>query len=133
MAARKRSAPLAREPVPVEDYDRLSPLFSFEYLDHEFCLEQCDKDQKSDLAEAIVKRANIMWRDLQIAGRHKLGTERIDVEQTAISERIPPRFTDGRLIVFRYSGNLPMVGFRHQRIFYVLAIEAHFGDLYVHG
>ena len=38
-----------------------------------------------------------------------------------------------KVMVFRYSGKLPMVGVRNGRVYHVLAIEAKFGDVYDHG
>ncbi len=72
------------------------------------------------------------WIDIKQADRHALGTELLPIDK--IRYRIPAPFEDhDRVMVFRYSGNLPMVGVRVREVFHVLWIEDAFGNVYDHG
>jgi hypothetical protein len=117
-----------------ENPQELPPHFSFEHLHHDFHLDKCDRDGKAALAEALVKRSSMTWAGIYSADRHGLGSENMPVKQTRLRGKIPERFSDhDKLLILRYHGNKPMAGFRVERVYYVLAVEAEFGDLYDHG
>ena len=81
---------------------------------------------------ALAKRASVTWDELAKSGKHGLGWELLPISKLSIVP--PPKFADNdQVMVFRYHGKLPMVGFRVATIFHVWAIERHFGELYKHG
>ena len=121
-----------RESLRTDDGDK--PWFSFEFLIDRFHLDRCDRDRKASFAESIVRRSSVSWRQARASGRHSLGTETIPVAQTGLAGHMPGKFEDdSKLLIMRYHGKLPMAGIRRGRVFFVLAIERDFGDLYDHG
>lgn len=74
----------------------------------------------------------MLWKEILLADRHGLGTETLPSNQ--IKPEIPPDLQDrDKFLVFRYSGKLPMLGFRTTDTFHVVWIEARFGMVYHHG
>lgn len=116
-----------------EDYNMMTPLFSLERLQSgDYCLSKLEKDDKAAFADAIFKRRNSTWNQIQQMSRHGLGHEKIDV--TSIKVAIPKFITEDEhnLLAFRYSGKKPMIGYRIKNIFYILWFDHNF-TIYDHG
>ncbi|MBI2919195.1 MAG: hypothetical protein HYY01_14565 [Chloroflexi bacterium] len=65
------------------------------------------------------------WRDINLAPRHGLGTEKI--ERSALRVPIPPDITDDvDFLAMRFSGRKAMVGFREQNIFHIVILDHNF-------
>ena len=110
-----------------EDYNKMIPLFSLERLQNgSYCFSKLEKDDKAAFADAIFKRKNITWTDIQNMDRHALGYEKIAIN--SINAPIPKFITEDEtnLIAFRFSGKKPMVGYRSKNIFYVLWFDHDF-------
>ena len=71
------------------------------------------------------------WRDIHNQRRHALGFEKIDKNQ--IQAEIPSFITEDahNLLVFRFSGKKPMVGYRVRNVLYVLWFDKNY-SLYPH-
>ncbi|KYC42342.1 hypothetical protein WA1_20445 [Scytonema hofmannii PCC 7110] len=111
--------------------EQLPPIFSLRYLDGEYCLTKCDKDDQAAFALKIHRLSKLTWSQIQSQDRHKLGYERISRD----SLKVPiPRFIteDVNLIAFRFSGMKPMVGYRDGCVFYIIWLDKNF-TLYDHG
>ena len=111
----------------------LHPAFSFKYLSlkKDYSLDQCDKREKIDLLLTIFKLSQMPWNQIQSAPRHGMGHEII--KRSAIKTTIPSNIgEDVRLLSFRFSGKRPMVGYRQDKIFYILWLDCKF-KLYDHG
>lgn len=97
-----------------------------------YCFSKLDAEGKAAVAEAIFRRRTMTWDEVRKADRHGLGCEKI--AKDSIKVAMPPFITEDAetLLVFRYHGMAPMVGFRKNNIFYALWFDKDF-TLYDHG
>ncbi|MGK0393328.1 MAG: hypothetical protein ACJA0B_001499 [Alcanivorax borkumensis] len=108
-------------------------LFSFERIQSgQYCFSGLDDDHKVAAADAIFKRRQLRWSELKQAGRHALGFEKMPVSQIKRAP-VPKFITEDKqtLLVCRYKGLAPMVGYRVRQIFYILWFD-HSMNLYDH-
>jgi len=102
------------------------------YVDHgRYGLSACELREKGDFADALYKRGQLTWNELQSALRHGLGSEKLPQHniRTGIPKRITP---DENFLAFRFSGRKAMVGCRQGQIFYVVWLDRDF-RLHDHG
>jgi len=113
-----------------ESTNNRTPLFCLEYLQPEYCLSNCQKEEKAAFADALFKRSKMLWSEIIETGRHAAGCETI--KRDAIRASIPTHLTeDVRFLALRFKGKAPMVGYREGRIFHILWIDRNF-TLYKH-
>lgn len=106
-------------------------LFSLYYTLDGYCLEQCEQEARAAFADAMWRRRHLTWVEVQRAPRHGLGTEKID--RASIKVNIPDRITeDVTLLVMRFHGTRPMVGFRDRQIFHIIWFDHNY-SVYDHG
>lgn len=112
--------------------EQLSPIFSLEHLQRSHCVSAiADRSERGLFMDALLTLSRLSWSQINSAPRHGLGSERMPADQ--IKAKIPSCVTaDVNLLVFRWKGKLPFVGFRDGRILNILWIEQNFGDLYDH-
>jgi hypothetical protein len=116
---------------PPENTDNLVPLYSLEYMVSGYCVESCQEAQRAHFAMALFKRRRMTWRELRVAPRHGLGSEKI--ARTSIRVTLPSMVTeDVDILAFRCIGTAPMVGFRSGRTFNILWIDKNY-EVYDHG
>ncbi|MBD2384885.1 hypothetical protein [Cylindrospermum sp. FACHB-282] len=114
-----------------ESPEQQPPIFSLRYLDNEYCITKCTKDEQAAFALKIHKLSQLTWCQIQSQDRHGLGYEKI--ARVAIKAPIPKFITeDVNIIAFRFSGKSPMVGYRDKAVFYVIWLDRDF-TLYDHG
>nr|WP_314546724.1 hypothetical protein [uncultured Massilia sp.] len=114
------------------DYENNPPMFSLERIQAgEFCFSELSVDHKAAFGEAIYRRRSLAWKDINQAGRHGLGFEKI--AKTSIRAPIPRFISDefDHFLAFRFNGLRPMVGYRVRDVFYVLWFDSNF-SLYDH-
>jgi hypothetical protein len=117
--------------APAVDYEASTPKFCFRHIVNGYDVQSLSKDQRSNLALTLQQRAQLTWQQIRLADRHGQGTEFMPKE--SIKPSVPVRFTDQeRFLVFRYCGNLPMVGVRVLDVFHILWIENAYGRVYDH-
>lgn len=128
----RNARPLVNDVPPGPNFDEMTPRFCLRHLVAGFDVNALDKDGRAAFATTLANRAQMTWREIKQAGRHKAGTELIPAAK--IQESIPERFSDAeKFMVFRYNGKLPMVGVRAGDTFHVLWLAASFNDVYDHG
>ena len=115
----------------VLNYDDCHPVFCLRYLESNYGLEQCTRDQQADFAQALRKRSQMTWREILTTPRHGLGAEKID--RKSIKAPIPNHITADVdfFIAIRFSGLAPMVGYRIQDVFRIIWLDSKF-ELYKH-
>ena len=97
----------------------------------QYGLETCKLREKADFADALHKRSQLTWNEIQNAPRHGLGSEKMP--RSRIQASIPSHVTpDVTFLAFRFSGRKAMVGYRQGHIFYVMWLDRDF-TLYDHG
>jgi hypothetical protein len=102
--------------------DKRCPVFSFEYLQHGYCISDCNAEQKVALADRLWEMSQLSWQQLRGSWRHGQGSEKIG--RSSIRVPIPNRITeDVTIIAFRFWGLAPMLGYRDGRIFHVIWID----------
>lgn len=107
------------------------PFFSLRYINKDYSISKCTKDEKSALIDTLYQLSQLTWSQIQASPRHGLGYEKI--EQSAIKSSIPSHITaDVNLIAFRFCGMAPMVGYRDGAIFYIIWLDRDF-TLYSHS
>ncbi|MBC6472773.1 MAG: hypothetical protein GDA48_08100 [Hormoscilla sp. GM102CHS1] len=106
------------------------PMFSLQYMNKDYSLSQCTKDEKAAFADTIAKLSQLTWSEIKSQPRHGLGYEKISRE--AIRSSIPGQITDDvNFIAFRFCGKAPMVGYRDRSVFYIIWFDRNF-TLYPH-
>jgi hypothetical protein len=116
---------------PAVSTNTLHPAFCFRYLQNGWDLATLEQDEKLALVEKIVQIGGLTWQEIQGSHRHGNGHEKI--ARSSIRPGIPPCVTDDvQLIAFRFHGKAPMVGYRSDKVFYVLWLDRAF-TLYDHG
>jgi hypothetical protein len=118
-------------PVP-SSTDHLSPVFCLRYLDKDFGLTNCEKDEKVSLIEKLHTLSQLTWAEIKCQHRHKNGVENIPRHQ--IRGRIPNFITEDveNFTVFRFDGLKPMVGHRRGNVFHIIWLDRDF-TLYDHN
>lgn len=118
---------------PQVSFDEYHPIFSFEYLDSEYCISRCERDDKASFADKLRILGSMTWGTIKQSGRHQAGYERIP--RRIINGHIPPQIITEDVvdfIAFRFSGLKSMVGHRKDQLFYVIWLDRNF-TLYDHG
>jgi hypothetical protein len=122
------ATPRDRDEIPP---GKQKPLFSFHYLNRDYCLSQCNAEEKAAFADTMYKLSQLTWNQIDCAPRHGLGYEKI--ARYAINSSIPPHVTeDVNFIAFRFYSMAPMVGYRDRNVFHVIWFDRAF-RLYSHG
>jgi len=108
------------------------PVFCFKHLHKDFCLDQCDQDDKQSLLEQLVKLSQLTWQQITQTHRHGMGFEKID--RNALKSKCPAFITEdiNHLLAFRYNGMKPFLGHRNRFVFHIVFIERDY-TLYDHG
>ena len=108
------------------------PIFSLEYLRGRYCLSQCTSEEKAAFADAIHRRSQMTWGEIQRAPRHGLGSEIIARESLRVQDFPADCTEDIPILAIRFQGTKPMVGYRRGRLFVVLHLDRDY-SLYDHG
>lgn len=115
----------------VDDSDQKSPVFSFEYLQQGWCVQDCQQEERSRMLDKLRRLSQLSWKQIRQEHRHGLGTEII--RKNSLKVEVPGFITDDvRLLAFRAFDMVAMVGYRNGRIFHIIWIDRTF-TLYDHG
>ncbi|AIL00127.1 hypothetical protein AN459_31440 [Pseudomonas aeruginosa] len=127
----KSSLLLKERPAPTENPELKPPLFSFEFMQADYCVSECTSDERSQVLSKLRTLSQMSWQQIKQAPRHGLGFEIIG--RPSFKAAIPAFVTDDtNLISFRAIGKAPMVGYRDGRVFHILWIDRDF-TVYDHG
>ena len=115
-------------PVEVYNTDKLPPVFSFSQIskDPDFSFQSLTTDQRAALSSTLYNLSQLTWIELIRANKHGMGSEKMDRQfvTNAISNLIPE---DCAILVFRFSGKAPMLGYRASHgIFHIIAFDTKF-------
>lgn len=113
------------------DYDREKPTFCLRFIDPQYCISKCDRDEKSAFVDKIFRMSQMTWLQLRMADRHGMGSEKL--ARAAIRRPIPAQISEEvAILAFRFSGLKTMVGYRQGQMFHVVWFDRDF-TLYDHG
>jgi|SRR6185312_4518197 len=127
----KKIAPSASAENARIDYNREKPTFCLRFVDPQYCITACDRDDKAAFADKIRRMSGMTWNEIIQSQRHGMGFETI--ARKAIKRPIPAHITeDVTIIVFRFSGMKPMVGYRDKGMFHIVWFDCAF-TLYDHS
>jgi hypothetical protein len=116
--------------IEMDSSEARPPVFSFEYLQNGWCIQDCEAVERSKMLERLRILGKMPWRELRKEHRHRYGCEKI--ERNSLKVGIPAFLTgDVRLLVFRAFERVAMVGYKNHRVFYVVWIDREF-KLYKH-
>lgn len=109
---------------------RFHPKFSFEYVQKSHCVSYCTQEEKAALIERLHKLSQLTWQKIMQADKHGQGCEVIP--RHSIKTSIPACITeDINVLAFRFKAKAPMVGFRHDEVFFIVWLDRAF-TLYKH-
>jgi hypothetical protein len=112
--------------------NHLKPIFNLEHLKGPYCLSECTTEEKAAFADAIHKRSQMTWGEIQRAPKHGLGCETIS-RNALVVQTFPDDLTeDVQILAIRFCGKAPMVGYRRGRVFVVLHLDRDY-SLYPHS
>ncbi len=115
-----------------DEHGKETPTFCFHYVDPDYCITRCEKDDIVAYADHLRMFSQLTWNDIIQADRHKLGREKIT--RTAIKRPIPKHLTDDvKFIALRFSGKKPMVGYQSGRTFHAIWFDRNMKGVYNHG
>jgi hypothetical protein len=112
------------------DFNREKPTFCLRYVDPDYCITSCNKDDKAAFAERLRQLSTMTWNQIINADRHGFGREKISRDALPA----PPRnlSEDINFIALRFSGKKPMVGYQQDGTFHIIWFDRDF-TLYDHG
>lgn len=114
--------------MPDLDY----PVFCFKHIHPDYSVDKLSQDDKAAFLDAIFKRGKMKWNELQLSGRHKLGSEKINID--SIKAELPNSISGDVefLLAFRYFDMKPFLGYRKRFIFHIVFIDYQ-RNIYDHG
>lgn len=125
---RRIASPPATAEIPPQQQ---TPVFCLRYLQGDYCLSKCNKDEKAALSDTLQQLSRLTWAQIAVAPRKGAGYEKI--ARNSLKSGLPPHLTDDvNVLAFRFFGNAPMVGYRDGRVFHILFLDRDF-TLYDHG
>ena len=109
-------------------------VFSFKYLQDKSITDKTQSEFYYKYLFRLKKLCELGWKEINKSHKHSFGTEKIPREQINSKSDIPILTDDvTKLTVFRATGdNHVFMGVRDDNCFYVIFIEANFGDIYSH-
>jgi hypothetical protein len=117
--------------VEPDDSESKPPVFSFEYLQAGWCIQNCQQNERSMMLDKLRRLSSLTWKQIRLEDKHHLGSEIIS--RNCIRAAIPAFLTDEvNILAFRAFGKAAMVGYKSGRVFHVLWIDRTF-SLYSHG
>lgn len=98
---------------------------SLRHLAASHCISKCQKPDVLSFADKVRMLTQKSWSELQQAHKHGLGFETIarDGLKVAVPDHVTP---DVNIIAFRFSGKMPMVGYKDGQTFHVLWFDRAF-------
>ena len=112
--------------------DLAPPKFSFRYLQSEYCISKCNRNEKLSFLNKMLQMSQVPWARLRQAPRHGIGYETI--KSDCLRANVPEKVAeDVTIIAFRFHDRAPMVGFRGaDGTFYIIWFDREH-KLYDHG
>ena len=102
-----------------------TPLFCLNMLRGNYCLSQCEQEEKAAFADTLHKLSKLTWAQIMASNRHGSGCEII--ARDSLKFDLPSTVTDDvRVLAFRFHRKAPMLGFRNGRTFHVFALDRDF-------
>ena len=113
---------LKTAPIGRLSSNTLHPIFDVSALSRgAHPISACTKDEKSAFADKLVEMSQLSWQELVQSNRHKQGYEIIEDYPK------PSGLTDDvKIIAFRFYGMAPMIGYRQEQIFRIIALDRTF-------
>ena len=107
------------------------PVFCLHYLEKDYCLTKCNKEERASFANTIRILSTSSWNEIitnRIKDYEKI-TEKKKINKGNLPSSIPK---DAPIIGFRFCGKKRMVGYRSNCIFHIIWFDIKF-KLYDHG
>jgi hypothetical protein len=126
----KKLSPSVSSETAKVDYNRENPTFCLRYVDPDYCILNCDKDDRAAFAARIRQLSTLTWNQIISADRHGFGREVI--ARDSLRRPIPRHITeDVTFFALRFSGLKPMVGYKTEATFHIIWFDRDF-TLYNH-
>jgi hypothetical protein len=98
---------------------------SLRHLVGSHCISKCQKPDILSFADKVRMLTQKTWSELQQAPKHGLGFETI--ARTSLKVAVPKHVTpEVNILAFRFSGKMPMVGYKDGQTFHVLWFDREF-------
>lgn len=120
------------DPRPsADDSNTLRPHFSLEHLESGFDVNCCSREHQAEFAKALADWSRLTWSQIISSNRRGLGAEKISTLNKPYPTCVPADKRD-KIISFRFGHLARFIGYRDQRVFYIVWIDPN-GELYSHG
>lgn len=106
------------------------PCLSLRHVQSGYGVEELSPSQQAAFLVKWAKRSVFTWKELSAHQRHGLGSEQLSA--TSIKRSPPEELAQDKYMALRHEGNHPFVGYKIGDTFYVLWMEADYGDVYDH-
>jgi hypothetical protein len=106
------------------------PCLSLRHLQSGYGVDELSSSQQAAFLVKWAKRSVFTWKELTAHQKHGLGSEQLPAK--SIKRNPPEQLAQDKYMVLRHEGNQPFVGYKIGDTFYVLWIEANYGDVYDH-
>jgi hypothetical protein len=122
------------QPKPAESGSdtQLYPIFSLRYIEKDYCLSLCQREEKAAFADTLHEISQRTWGEIRQIGRKQGGGHEI-IARNAMRCSIPRHITeDVNFIAFRFYDRARMVGYKDGALFYIVWLDRSY-LLYDHG
>lgn len=109
--------------TPKVNYNRKTPVFCLHHMHPSYCVSVCPNDDRAHFANRIRVLSQRTWQEIIQLGKHGGGFELIydeDVRKKLLRSQISE---DIKIIAFRYYNMKPMLGYRKDDVFHILALD----------
>lgn len=109
------------------NYDKSRPVFSFSDIDKKYCClkKDCNASEKGHFLGKILELSELTWQSIKDAPRKGAGFELIPKEQ--LKTDVLSNYPAERLMVFRLTDKMRMLGVRDKEKFTILLIDPAHG------
>ena len=120
---RRINSKLAERKDPGGSFADEPPKFSLRYLQDSHSIAHCTSKERLGFVDAMHKRRDIPWSQLETMPHEGLGCE---VIRHGLRVTLPSSAEGRSILSFRFSGKKAMVGFRERDVFYILWFDRDF-------
>ena len=115
------------------DFNQCKPKLSFEFLSGDWCISQCQRDEKAEIIDSLHRISKYTWQDCIQLGKSGCGYEQLDRSQIKCTIPRDDFFKNlDKVTVFHRKKKIPIIGFRIQDVFYIFCIDRKY-NAYKHG
>lgn len=107
--------------------NKKKPKISLEYLGGSFCISKCQAVEKADVVDTLHRISALTWQEIIQCGKAGSGYEQFSRDSIKYSIPKVDLFNSiDKVTVFHRKGKIPVIGFRIEETFYIVAVDRTF-------